>query len=180
MKVQFDQHNVSQCGGRSLEVLLQQVPLVECSPLFVSDWATGWVVVGAAAYRSTGRSRSGRGSDPTGSGRGLNSLLSLFLFLSEVPKILVPEDEVEVDQQVRVTCLIPIDYGGGQCRLFRDGSLRAFRTARANYFQCRFMLPARELLASRPVGSIVYFRCDYQLQQYTSALSDLAGVTVRG
>lgn len=85
-----------------------------------------------------------------------------------------------MDQQVQVTCLVPIDYGGGRCRLFRDGSSRAFRTAQADYFLCRFVLPARELLASRPVGSIVYFRCDYQLQQYTSALSNVAGVTIRG
>lgn len=104
----------------------------------------------------------------------------LSLFFSEVPSILVPEDEVEVNQQVQVTCLVPIDYGGGRCRLFREGSSRPFKTAPADYFQCRFVLPARELLASRPVGSIIYFRCDYQLQQYTSALSNIAGVTVRG
>lgn len=104
----------------------------------------------------------------------------LSLFLSEVPSILVPEDEVEVDQQVKVNCLVPIDYGGGRCRLFRHGSSRAIRTTKADYFVCRFTLPARELLGSKPVGSRVLFHCDYQLQQYTSALSDLAGVTVRG
>lgn len=87
---------------------------------------------------------------------------------------------MEVDQQVQVICLVPIDYGGGQCRLFRDGSLRPIRTRRADYFVCRFVLPAKELLGLRPVGSIILFRCDYQLQQYTSALSDLAGVTVQG
>lgn len=85
-----------------------------------------------------------------------------------------------MDQQVRVTCLIPLDYGGGRCRLFREGSSRAFKTARANYYQCDFVLPARELLAFRPVGSIVYIHCDYQLQQYTSALSNLRGITIRG
>ena len=95
------------------------------------------------------------------------------------PKLIVT-DEIEDGGTVEVTCILPIDYTGGDCRLYREDSLSPLRVMTARSFLCVFHLTSAELLGRRPVGSRIYLKCDYHLQQYTSAFSDIKGVTVSG
>ncbi|XP_068175123.1 uncharacterized protein [Antennarius striatus] len=99
---------------------------------------------------------------------------------SEKPRIIIDSSDIQDGEAVVVVCTLPIDYRGGECRLYRDGSQTPFRVTGTTHFLCRFHLTSRQLLGTRPVGSRVYLRCDYHLQQYTSALSDVSGVTVWG
>ncbi|XP_036971270.1 uncharacterized protein LOC119028920 [Acanthopagrus latus] len=100
-------------------------------------------------------------------------------YFSNNPKLIVT-DEIEDGGTVEVTCILPIDYTGGDCRLYREDSLSPLRVMTARSFLCVFHLTSAELLGRRPVGSRIYLKCDYHLQQYTSAFSDIKGVTVSG
>ncbi|XP_051231621.1 uncharacterized protein LOC127349766 isoform X2 [Dicentrarchus labrax] len=87
---------------------------------------------------------------------------------------------MEDGQVLEVTCIVPVDYTGGACRLFREDSQTPFRLQTATSYLCLFRLTSRELLGRHLVGSRVFLRCDYRLQQYTSESSDTKGVTVWG
>ncbi|XP_073332102.1 uncharacterized protein [Pagrus major] len=100
-------------------------------------------------------------------------------YYSDSPRLIVT-DEIEDGQTVEVTCTLPIDYTGGDCRLYREDSSSPLRVMTTRTFLCVFHLTSTELLGRRPVGSRIYLKCDYHLQQYTSAFSDIKGVTVRG
>ncbi|KAM7012271.1 uncharacterized protein LKV04_022791 [Tautogolabrus adspersus] len=118
--------------------------------LLVSDWSTGWT----AATRS---------------------------YWSEKPAIIIGDDEIEDGGSVKITCTLPIDYSGGECRLYKGNGRSPFRVTKESGFLCVFLLSSDEVLWRRhPVGSRVYFSCDYHLQQYTSEKSDIHGVTVWG
>nr|XP_046248782.1 uncharacterized protein LOC124061194 isoform X2 [Scatophagus argus] len=99
---------------------------------------------------------------------------------SEVPKLIVSSHEIEDGETVKLTCILPIDYRGGDCRLFRQNSQSPFKLKTATEYSCDFYLTSQQLLGPQPVGSRVYLQCDYHLQQYTSVLSDSHGVTVWG
>ncbi|XP_042370088.1 uncharacterized protein LOC121963920 [Plectropomus leopardus] len=99
---------------------------------------------------------------------------------SDTPTLLISSDEIEDGESVRVSCLLPIDYRGGLCRLYREHARKPFKVMTATDYICVFTLSSRELLGKHPVGSRVLFTCDYHLQQYTSVHSDIRGVTVWG
>ena len=101
-------------------------------------------------------------------------------FSAEIPSIIMSSSEIEDGQTVEVTCTLPIDYRGGDCRLYRRKSRTPFKLQRATDYFCVFHLTSQELLGKKPVGSKIYLRCDYQLQQYTSVPSDMRSVTVWG
>lgn len=99
---------------------------------------------------------------------------------TDKPWIIVSSDEIREGETVQVTCTLPIDYRGGDCRLFRGNSPLPFRLKRATDFLCVFQLTSQQLLGEKPVGSRIHLKCDYHLQQYTSGWSDVQGVTVWG
>ncbi|XP_035996682.1 uncharacterized protein LOC105940202 [Fundulus heteroclitus] len=98
---------------------------------------------------------------------------------SDKPVILV-EGEMKDGETIEVSCIVPIPYGGGDCRLFREPSDFPFKVLTATSYVCVFNLTSKEVLGNKPVGSRVRLRCDYKLQEYTSVLSDNKGVTVWG
>uniref|UniRef100_UPI0037E88B84 uncharacterized protein n=1 Tax=Semicossyphus pulcher TaxID=241346 RepID=UPI0037E88B84 len=102
------------------------------------------------------------------------------MLVKETPRLIISSSEIEDGETMKITCTLPIDYGGGVCRLFRENSKRVFRETKESGFLCVFLLSSRELLGRRPVGSRVYFTCDYHLQEYTSVQSNVRGVTVWG
>ncbi|XP_041792086.1 uncharacterized protein LOC121605999 [Chelmon rostratus] len=99
---------------------------------------------------------------------------------TDKPWIIVSSAEIEDGETVEVTCTLPIDYRGGDCRLFRDNSPVPFRLKTATGYLCVFYLTSQELLGRQPVGSQIFLKCDYHIQQYTSVSSDVKGVTVWG
>lgn len=99
---------------------------------------------------------------------------------ADKPKIILSSNEIKDGETVKVTCTLPIDYTGGDCRLFRENSPTPFRLKTATAYLCVFHLSSQELLGKHPVGSRVYLKCDYHIQQYTSVSSDIKGVTVWG
>nr|XP_057929828.1 uncharacterized protein LOC131129905 [Doryrhamphus excisus] len=99
---------------------------------------------------------------------------------TDKPWILVNSSDIKVGENVEVSCTLPIDYRGGECRLYRGDSRFPFRLMTALEFICVFSLSSSVLLGPLPVGSVVSLRCDYQLQQYTSVSSDGASVVVWG
>ncbi|XP_070816875.1 uncharacterized protein [Chaetodon trifascialis] len=99
---------------------------------------------------------------------------------ADKPSIIVSRREINDGETVTLTCTVPIDYRGGDCRLFRERSRIPFRLMTATDYLCDFQLTSQELLGRRPVGSKIFFKCDYHLQQYTSVSSDVSAVTVRG
>ncbi|KAM3619651.1 uncharacterized protein V6R79_011271 [Siganus canaliculatus] len=99
---------------------------------------------------------------------------------SDKPEIIFSSDEIKDGETVKIFCLLPIDYTGGECRLYRRGSSSPFRRTTTKDYMCEFHLTSQELLGQRPVGRRVRFKCDYHLQQYTSVFSDSRGVTVWG
>ncbi|KAL7396584.1 hypothetical protein ABVT39_008247 [Epinephelus coioides] len=92
---------------------------------------------------------------------------------AETPKILIATDET-----VKVVCTLPIDYTRGDCRLWREHSHKPFKVFTTASFSCTFYVTSKELLGTHQVGSRVYLKCDYHLQQYTSPFSDIRAVTV--
>ncbi|XP_076583290.1 uncharacterized protein LOC143318712 [Chaetodon auriga] len=96
------------------------------------------------------------------------------------PGIIVSSREINDGETVTVTCTLPIDYRGGDCRLFRRNSRIPFRLMTATDYFCDFHLTSQELLRRKPVGSKIFLKCDYHLQQYTSVSSDISAVTVWG
>ncbi|XP_065812452.1 uncharacterized protein [Labrus bergylta] len=102
-------------------------------------------------------------------------------YWSNKPSIIISDDEIEDGGSVKITCTQAIDYSGGECRLYREHAAVPFRETKEAGFLCVFLLSSDELLGrGHPVGSRVYFTCDYHLQQYTSVKSDVGGVTVWG
>lgn len=97
----------------------------------------------------------------------------------DTPKLIVT-DEIEDGGTAEVICTVPIDYTGGDCRLYREDSPSPLRVMTARSYLCVFHLTSAELLGRRPVGSRIYLKCNYHLQQYTSVFSDIKGVTVSG
>lgn len=96
------------------------------------------------------------------------------------PKILLSDDEIKDGDTMTILCLIPINYGGGTCGLYRTYSSVPFRQATANRYICEFPLTSSELLGPRPTSRVVRFKCDYKLQEYLSAFSDAAVLEVWG
>ncbi|XP_034532364.1 sphingosine 1-phosphate receptor 1 isoform X2 [Notolabrus celidotus] len=131
---------------------------------------------------------------PEGSGlqEDLMALVLLFTLLfcclaaearsswSEKPSLIVSSYEIKNGKSVKFTCTVPIDYGGGECRLYRDYSRFPQKVTRESGYLCVFHLSSAEVLGTKSVGSTVSFTCDYHLQQYTSVHSDSTGVTVSG
>lgn len=99
---------------------------------------------------------------------------------AETPKIVIATDEIEDGGTVKVVCTLPNDYTGGDCRLWREHSHKPFKVFTTVAFSCTFYVTSKELLVTHQVGSRVYLKCDYHLQQYTSPFSDIRGVTVWG
>ncbi|XP_041647867.1 uncharacterized protein LOC121512588 isoform X2 [Cheilinus undulatus] len=108
--------------------------------------------------------------------------LSLLLALSLCykPSMIFSSFEIKDGESVRIMCTQPVNWSGGECRLYRKNSHHPFRVAKASDFVCVFNLSSQELLGGRPVGSKVLFTCDYQVQQFTSVRTDIGGVTVWG
>ncbi|KAM8888503.1 uncharacterized protein ACB058_003480 [Synchiropus picturatus] len=116
-------------------------------------------------------------------------LLTLFLSYMAVdawprradkPTILLSDDEIKDGDMMTITCLVPIDYGGGTCSLYRKHSNFPFRQVTADRYTCKFHLTSSELLGPRPVSREVRFKCDYTLQEYISAFSQYAVLEVWG
>ncbi|XP_071328941.1 uncharacterized protein [Trachinotus anak] len=99
---------------------------------------------------------------------------------TEKPWIIIGNQEIMDGEKVKVSCTLPIDYTGGNCRLFRGDSTVPFRLKTALGYVCAFHLSSQVLLGNQPVGSRILLRCDYTLQDYTSVFSDWGGVTVWG
>ncbi|KAM8888502.1 uncharacterized protein ACB058_003470 [Synchiropus picturatus] len=95
-------------------------------------------------------------------------------------EILLSRAEIQDGDTMTISCLLPIIYRGGTCRLFRKHSTVPFRQMIAHTYDCDFHLTSSELLGSQPTGRVVRFKCDYTLQQYTSAFSDSAMMIVWG
>lgn len=103
----------------------------------------------------------------------------LCLCTADKPKIL-GDDEITDGETLKVLCLVPINYLGGDCRLYREGSDWPFKLLTATSYTCEFLLTSREVLGNKPVGSTVRLRCDYKIQEYTSVSSDTKLFTVSG
>ncbi|XP_023148766.2 uncharacterized protein LOC111583769 [Amphiprion ocellaris] len=99
---------------------------------------------------------------------------------TDKPWIIVGEHEIKEGETLKVSCTLPIDYTGGNCRLFRGNSAIPFRLKTALDFVCVFHLSSKVLLGNHPVGSKISLRCDYQIQEFTSRSSDNAAVIVWG
>ncbi|XP_041647872.1 uncharacterized protein LOC121512591 [Cheilinus undulatus] len=100
-------------------------------------------------------------------------------YWSDQPKFLA-DDEIKDGETVEITCTLPIDYSGGECRLYREGSRVPFRVVNEAGYLCVFYVYSGALLGREPVGSRVYLTCDYHLQEYTSMHSQIHGITVTG
>nr|XP_061834603.1 uncharacterized protein LOC133618147 [Nerophis lumbriciformis] len=96
------------------------------------------------------------------------------------PSVIVSTSDLDVGEIMEVSCTVPIDYRGGDCRLYRGDSRLPFRHMLALDYVCVFRLSSSDLLGPQPVGSLVSLRCDYHLQDYTSVSSDGASVAVWG
>ncbi|KAI1891922.1 hypothetical protein AGOR_G00148700 [Albula goreensis] len=101
-------------------------------------------------------------------------------YWSDKPWINVNSSDIEVGEQVKVLCGVPIDYTGGTCRLFLDKRKTPIKTLQTHSYVCEFLLSSAELLKGRPVGTRTSLRCDYTLQNYVSISSDNKAVVVWG
>lgn len=99
---------------------------------------------------------------------------------ADKPRIIIGSPEIMDGESVEVSCTVPIDYTGGDCRLFRGDSDVPFRVMTAFSYVCVFNLSSQVLLGNKPVGSKILLRCDYALQSYVSVSSDECGVIVSG
>lgn len=100
-------------------------------------------------------------------------------YWSDTPSV-IAQDEFNDGDQVEVSCTLPIDYRGGQCRLYRGDSRTPFKVMIATDYICTFHMSSAELLGNLPVGSVVRLSCDYTLQKYTSIKSDRTAIVVWG
>lgn len=100
--------------------------------------------------------------------------------LVDKPWINVNSSDIVEGEWVKVLCGVPIDYTGGDCRLYRDRRKSPIRLLTTQDYVCEFHVSARELLGRRPVGTRTSVRCDYKLQDYTSVSSDNKVVVVWG
>ncbi|XP_072244979.1 uncharacterized protein [Leuresthes tenuis] len=89
-------------------------------------------------------------------------------------------NDITEGESLDVSCTLPIDYRGGDCRLFRKHSDVPFKVMTATEYVCVFHLSSKVLLGQHPVGSMISIRCDYRLQEYTSVSSDSKNVIVWG
>ncbi|KAM4629866.1 uncharacterized protein ACJ7VT_002074 [Polymixia lowei] len=100
---------------------------------------------------------------------------------SNKPWINVNTSDIVEGEWVRVQCGVPIDYTGGDCRLYRGSMKTPLKIRKADLsYVCRFLLSSQELLGRRAVGTRTTVRCDYKFQGYTSESSDNAVVVVWG
>ncbi|XP_059196715.1 uncharacterized protein LOC131977436 [Centropristis striata] len=83
-----------------------------------------------------------------------------------------------IGDSVKVTCTLPIDYKGGECRLYKDDAYKPFKVMIATDWICVFQVTSDELMGRHRRPGRFYLKCDYQLQQYTSVSSDSRGITV--
>ncbi|XP_076028053.1 uncharacterized protein LOC143017219 [Genypterus blacodes] len=98
---------------------------------------------------------------------------------SNKPFILLSSTDIREGETLKVSCGVPIDYTGGNCRLFQDRATAPFKLQVATpTYVCDFLIGSEELLGRKPGGRRVHFRCDYKLQGYTSELSDQKSVIV--
>lgn len=100
-------------------------------------------------------------------------------YTADKPKIL-GDDEITDGETLKVLCLVPVNYLGGDCRLYREGSYWPFKLVTATSYTWEFHLTSKELLGNNPVTSTVRLRCDYKIQEYSSASSDTKLFTVSG
>ncbi|XP_029905121.1 uncharacterized protein LOC115357665 isoform X1 [Myripristis murdjan] len=91
---------------------------------------------------------------------------------SEKPWISVSSPVVVAGEWLTVLCGVPIDYTGGECRLYRGDARTPLSVMTTHDYVCRFVLPVRRLMRRLPVGGRTSVRCDYHLQSYTSESSD--------
>ncbi|XP_057696145.1 uncharacterized protein LOC130918460 isoform X2 [Corythoichthys intestinalis] len=99
---------------------------------------------------------------------------------TDKPALLVSTNDIEDGDTLELACTLPIDYRGGECRLYRGDSRVPFRVLTASDYVCVFRLTSSVLLGPAPVGSQLSLRCDYRLQEYTSVSSDGVAVVVWG
>ncbi|RVE73772.1 hypothetical protein OJAV_G00034600 [Oryzias javanicus] len=99
---------------------------------------------------------------------------------SDVPKLLLEYVEITEGEFLDVGCTVPIDYRGGECRLFRGDSDYPFVTVTAQSYSCNFHVGSNQLLGHRPVGSKISIRCDYKIQNFISKSSDSRNIIVWG
>ncbi|XP_072244980.1 uncharacterized protein [Leuresthes tenuis] len=99
---------------------------------------------------------------------------------SDKPSLLMSTNDITEGESLDVSCTLPIDYRGGDCRLFRKHSDVPFKVMTATEYVCVFHLSSKVLLGQHPVGSMISIRCDYRLQEYTSVSSDSKNVIVWG
>ncbi|CAN9500714.1 unnamed protein product [Ophioblennius macclurei] len=100
-------------------------------------------------------------------------------YWSEKPKV-IAADEMNDGETVEISCTLPIDYRGGECRLYRGNSHFPFKVMIATDYICSFIMTSKELLGKHPVGSLIRLSCDYRLQEYTSIKSDRKPFVVWG
>ncbi|XP_029905123.1 uncharacterized protein LOC115357665 isoform X2 [Myripristis murdjan] len=71
---------------------------------------------------------------------------------SEKPWISVSSPVVVAGEWLTVLCGVPIDYTGGECRLYRGDARTPLSVMTTHDYVCRFVLPVRRLMRRLPVG----------------------------
>ncbi|XP_040895548.1 uncharacterized protein LOC121182940 [Toxotes jaculatrix] len=99
---------------------------------------------------------------------------------SNKPSIIVSSHEIVDGETLTVSCTVPIDYTGGDCRLFREHSTIPIKLKTTSNYICHFHLSSQVLLGKQRVGSRISIWCDYTIQEYTSVPSDRTGIVVWG
>lgn len=101
-------------------------------------------------------------------------------FIDNKPWIIVHEQDITMNDTVRIECGVPIDYRGGFCHLYKFRRDKSFRSVQTNTYSCEFRLTAKEILGGRKPGSRISVRCNYKLQNFVSIYSDSMAVFVWG
>ncbi|XP_017293081.1 uncharacterized protein LOC108248668 [Kryptolebias marmoratus] len=99
---------------------------------------------------------------------------------TDIPKLILSSEEINDGDNLTIGCTVPIDYTGGDCRLFRGHSHDPFKMMTASSYDCEFHLTSDELLGGALPDRLVPIRCDYKLQDFTSKSSDRRRIMVWG